>query len=66
MSEAACPFCGESGGVRSKRVVSTGGEAFIKSRCEECWQEWKISDGIERRKNPAGRLKHIAKGADND
>ncbi len=66
MPEVACPYCGRSGSVRSKRVVSTRGEAFIKSRCAECWQEWKVSDGIERRKDPTDRLKDIAKACDND
>jgi hypothetical protein len=66
MSEAACPHCGKNGSVRSKRVVSTTGEAFIKSRCEECWQEWKISDGIERRRNAANRLRHTAKDRSHD
>ena len=32
MPEAACPCCGKNGSVRSKRVISSGGEAFIKSR----------------------------------
>ena len=54
MQQATCPYCGKSGSIRSTRVVATGGEAFIKSRCAECWQQWKVSDGMERRKATSG------------
>jgi hypothetical protein len=43
------------------RVVAAGGEALIKSRCAECWQQWKVSDGIERRQSPRNRTKDVPK-----